>query len=349
MRITPASVETQDEFYDAAGQFWLPLARSEDVPAGARVPSRLLGEDLVVWRNNDGQVSVLDNLCVHRGTKLSDGSVTPTGNLACPYHGWEYATDGACVRIPQLPPGTKVPSKARVTSHPVREQYGLIWTFLSGAEEATADIPVCPDFVTPSWKFHVGTPSEWHCQTTRMLENFLDIAHFGYIHADTFGNPDVHMVVPRSVTASSDMLHVDAKVPYLARDPWGEAEKGQEFAVVDVEYDYHYDVPFSAWIRGITKGDEYVLYIAATPRTVDQTTIFWAFGVPEHLAVSPEEVERRENAVFAPDRFIVEGQRPEWLPLDLSSELHLRFDSIGITMRRLLQHHGFPTVSMLRP
>jgi hypothetical protein len=92
-----------------------------------------------------------------------------------------------------------------------------------------------------------------------------------------------------------------------------------------------------------------VLYIAAAPRTVDETTVFWAFGVPERLAVSAEEIELRENAVFQPDRFIVEGQRPEWLPLDLSAELHLRFDSIGLGVRRALKHHGFPVVSMLRP
>jgi vanillate O-demethylase monooxygenase subunit len=349
MRITPASPETHDEFYDAAGRFWLPVARSVDVPIGGRRASRLLAEDLVVWRDQDGQVAVLDNLCLHRGTKLSDGTVTAGGNLACPYHGWEYATDGVCVRIPQLAPDTKIPSKARVVSHPVREECGLIWTYLSGQEEAAADLPVCPDFAAPGWMFHVGTPSDWHCQTTRMLENFLDVAHFGYIHADTFGNPDVLSVVPRSVEVSPDLLHVDAKVPYLARDPWGEPEEGDEFAVVDVEYDYHYDVPFSAWIRGVTKGDEYVLYIAAAPRTVDETTVFWAFGVPERLAVSAEEIELRENAVFQPDRFIVEGQRPEWLPLDLSAELHLRFDSIGLGVRRALKHHGFPVVSMLRP
>ncbi|WP_310963881.1 aromatic ring-hydroxylating dioxygenase subunit alpha [Nocardioides terrisoli] len=348
MRIQPAPPEVHDEFYDAAGRFWLPVARSVDVPIGGRLASRLLGEDLVVWRDYHGQVTVLDNLCLHRGTMLSDGEVTGSGNLACPYHGWEYGSDGACVRIPQLPPETKIPSKARVGAHPVREQNGLIWTRLASSGEAEADVPPCPNFGEAAWTFHVGTPSDWHCQATRMVENFLDVAHFGYIHADTFGNPDVSSVVPTSVRTSPDMLHIDAKVPYLARDPWGKPPEGQDFAVVDVEYDYHYDVPFTAWIRGVTKGDEYILFVSAAPRTVAETTVFWAFGVPDSLQVSADEIERRENAVFSPDRFIVEGQRPEWLPLDLAAELHMRFDSIGLNLRRSLNHHGFPVVSLLR-
>jgi phenylpropionate dioxygenase-like ring-hydroxylating dioxygenase large terminal subunit len=349
MRIKPAPYETHEEFYDAASKFWLPVARSADIGTGDRISSRLLGEDLVVWRDLAGELSVMDNVCLHRGTMISDGTVTAAGTLACPYHGWEYGLDGACVRIPQLPPGAPIPSRAKLASYPVRERHGLIWTRLSGTEdEADHDVPECPGFDDEGWNFHVGTPSDWQCQATRMLENFLDVAHFGYIHADTFGNPDVLKVEPTDVTVSADLLHIDAKVPYLARDPWGTPEEGQSHATVETVYDYHYDVPFTAWIRGLTKGDEYLLFVSAAPRSVGETTVFWSFGVPGHLGVSSEEIERRESAVFNPDRFIVEGQRPEWLPLDLAADLHMRFDMLGVNLRRALEHHGFPRVPLAR-
>jgi phenylpropionate dioxygenase-like ring-hydroxylating dioxygenase large terminal subunit len=348
MRVESASRETETSFYDAAKPFWLPVARSADVAHGERMAITLLGEDLVVWRDLAGKPSVLDNLCVHRGTMLSEGRVTPAGTLACPYHGWEYRTDGACARIPQLPPGTPVPSKARVAAYPVREAYGLIWTCLAGEEAAKADVPECPDFDDEAWFFHAGVPSEWNCQATRMLENFLDVAHFGYLHADTFGNPEVEIVQPYSVHMNDDMLSMDARVPYLAQDPWGTPGPADAFAKVQVDYEYHYDVPFSAWIRGATAGEEYVLFVSAAPRTVGQTSVFWSFGVPRSLGVSAEDIQKREEHVFDPDRFIVEGQRPEWLPLDLSADLQMRFDALGINLRKALEHHGFPRVLLLR-
>ncbi|MGW4420618.1 Rieske 2Fe-2S domain-containing protein [Streptosporangium sp. NPDC004631] len=348
MRIAPATWQDEVAFYDAARPFWYPIARSADVTSGDLQAVELLGEDLVVWRTPRGRVAVADNLCAHRGTMLSTGKVSENGCITCPYHGWEYDADGACTRIPQRPAQTPVPSNARIQAYPAREHAGLIWTCLAGAEGAKADVPECPFYDDPEWFFHTGTPSEWECQTARMVENFLDVAHFGIVHADTFGNPDVEIVEPYEVTVSADRLRIDAKVPYLARDPWAEPAPGERAATVQTDYAYHCDLPFTAWIGGLTAGEDYMLYISASPRTTTETTVFWTFGTPRSLAATPEEVEARENAVFSPDRFIVEGQRPEWLPLDLTAELQMRFDALGVNFRRALEHHGFPRLVNLR-
>ncbi|MCG7207387.1 aromatic ring-hydroxylating oxygenase subunit alpha [Streptomyces arenae] len=348
MRIAPATWQDEAAFYDAARPFWYPVARSVDVSTGSTKATTLLGEDLVIWRTADGQAAVADNLCAHRGTMLSGGTVTASGNLQCPYHGWEYDTAGICRRIPQRPEGTPIPTKARVASYPVKEQAGLIWTCLAGEDGAVRDVPECPYFEDEDWYFHVGTPSEWECQASRMVENFLDVSHFGIVHPDTFGNPEVEIVEPYDVSTAADMLSIDAKVPYLAQDPWGEPEPGHTMATVQVDYQYKCELPFTAWIQGLTAGEGYMLYISASPVTANRTTVFWAFGTPSSLAVSDDEIERREQAVFEPDRVIVEGQRPEWLPLDLTAELQMRFDALGVAFRKALEHHGFPRIAFLR-
>jgi phenylpropionate dioxygenase-like ring-hydroxylating dioxygenase large terminal subunit len=95
----------------------------------------VLGRHLALYRTADGQPVALADRCVHRGASLSDGKVRG-GCLACPYHGWEYAADGRCMRIPASPPERGIPQRARVNSYPVQERYGFIWVFLGEVPEA---------------------------------------------------------------------------------------------------------------------------------------------------------------------------------------------------------------------
>src|SRR5258707_4053278 len=104
--------------------YWHPLCLSDDVTARPR-PFRLLGEAVVAFRDADG-VAAFKDLCIHRGTALSLGTITD-GRLTCPYHGWEYDRTGACVHIPSLPPGSSIPRKARAIAYRAQERYGLVW------------------------------------------------------------------------------------------------------------------------------------------------------------------------------------------------------------------------------
>src|SRR5438034_3021226 len=90
--------------------YWHPIAPSEDV---TEQPKRfeLLSENICAFRTNEA-VSAFKDLCIHRGTALSLGWVTD-GHITCAYHGWEYDSTGACVKIPSLPAGSSIPAKAR--------------------------------------------------------------------------------------------------------------------------------------------------------------------------------------------------------------------------------------------
>src|SRR5262245_10659156 len=86
---------------------WHPVASLEQLQEKAILNVRLLEEELVIWRAANGEIYVWQDLCLHRGTRLSLGK-TDGSHLICPYHGWSYNTQGRCVRIPahpdQIPP-----------------------------------------------------------------------------------------------------------------------------------------------------------------------------------------------------------------------------------------------------
>ena len=110
---------------------WHPVASVEELKIKNLLGTRLLGEDIVVWRVN-GQPLAWQDLCIHRGTRLSMGRVEDD-NLHCPYHGWVYDEAGQCVKIPAHPDQVP-PVKARVKTYQAREQYGLVWVSLGKPE-----------------------------------------------------------------------------------------------------------------------------------------------------------------------------------------------------------------------
>src|SRR4029077_11713690 len=93
---------------------WHPVALVAQLADGGPIAARVLGEDLVVWRSGEEFFAWRD-LCVHRGTRLSLGSVVNGVRLECPYHGWTYGTDGRCVLMPAHPEQAP-PEKARVAT-----------------------------------------------------------------------------------------------------------------------------------------------------------------------------------------------------------------------------------------
>src|SRR5258708_12544726 len=114
---------------------WHPVARVAELADGGPIAARVLGEDIVVWRSGEEFFAWRD-LCVHRGTRLSLGSVVDGVRLECPYHGWTYATDGRCVLVPAHPEQVP-PAKARVATFPPAAAYHLIWLSLRSAPPRT--------------------------------------------------------------------------------------------------------------------------------------------------------------------------------------------------------------------
>ncbi|MCO7526726.1 Rieske 2Fe-2S domain-containing protein [Pseudomonas asiatica] len=108
---------------------WFPIATPEDLPKRHVFHATLMGQELAIWRDDNGVVNVWENRCPHRGLRLTLGANTGS-ELRCQYHGWTYETGtGGCTFVPAHRDATE-PSKARVNTFPAREKHGLIWTSL---------------------------------------------------------------------------------------------------------------------------------------------------------------------------------------------------------------------------
>lgn len=154
---------------------WSDLVKDEPV----RV--KMLGQQLVLFRDDQGAVHCLSDTCLHRGGSLSHGRVID-GNVACPYHGWQYNGTGECVFIPSEGPDCAIPDKARVDSYPVEERYGMVWVFMGDLpEEERYDIPPFPEYDDPNWKM-VRSDWVWQADAGRVAENGIDIAHASFVH-----------------------------------------------------------------------------------------------------------------------------------------------------------------------
>jgi vanillate O-demethylase monooxygenase subunit len=322
-----------DGFSALAARFWHPVARAVDVAPGQVILATLLDRDLAVWRDHQGVVHVIDDLCSHRGTRLSAGDVTDDGCVRCPYHGWRFDGEGACTQIPQL--GSRpVPRQADVTAFRTSEHAGLIWTCLVGEDEELRPRPTWAMTEAGTHWLHVGATYDWDAQVFRQVENFCDVAHFSVLHVDTFGNPDLAEMDAIHVDVSDDGWHLSFDYPYASFNP---ADGSGPF---DMVFEYRLELPFTVALAGAS-GPGTVMCIAPSPMSADRTRLFWLCAFPLGTDVDADEYEEIERRIWEPDRAIVAGQRPDRLPLDLLEELHLPFDRLAVAYRRGLSTIGF--------
>src|SRR5204863_7649272 len=114
--------------------YWHPAALSEELPpAGAPLPIRLLGENLVLFRDDQGRPGLIGLHCSHRGADLSYGRLED-GGLRCIYHGWLYNREGRCLEQPGEPAGSIFHEKIRHTAYPCIERNGAIFAYLGPGE-----------------------------------------------------------------------------------------------------------------------------------------------------------------------------------------------------------------------
>src|SRR5690348_15739962 len=110
--------------------YWLPAVLSDEVePDGTPLRVRLLGEDLIAFRDTSGAVGLVAHNCPHRGASLFFGR-NEEGGLRCVYHGWKFAADGECLDMPNEPPESGFRQKVRAVSYVTRERNGVVWAYL---------------------------------------------------------------------------------------------------------------------------------------------------------------------------------------------------------------------------
>lgn len=160
--------------------FWYPVVLSRDLIETPR-KLRILGQDLVAFRDSAGSAQVLSNTCSHRGGSLADGKVRGD-HIQCPYHGWQFDGTGRCLKIPSLGASASIPARTRVDAYPVVEKYGIVFAFLGDLPEAERPPMLeVPEFDDPAWRATwINFQVDYHYE--RSIENGMDPAHNEFVH-----------------------------------------------------------------------------------------------------------------------------------------------------------------------
>jgi vanillate O-demethylase monooxygenase subunit len=334
-RAMPRDCTFSESDWRVLSRCWHPVAYSDEVADGP-VRARLLDVDLVVYRTPGGVVVARD-ICLHRGSMLSLGHLDG-GELVCAYHGWRYGPDGACTRIPSQPADRRISPKIRLLTYPAREHHGLVWCCLAGA--AAREIPDWPETGDPAFRqLHLAAQT-WHTSAARQVENFLDVSHFPFVHQQTFGNAAATEIPP--VHAERTQRGLRYGFSYLAANPAG-SPLGQG-PTIRRETTYEVSLPFACKLtiaypeKGA--GARHVVVDVAQPVSARTMRLYLLVARNFDPHVPSEDLLAWEEAIVGQDRPVVESQRPEELPLDLSQELHVQADSMTIAYRRALAGLG---------
>lgn len=164
---------------------WVPVCLTEEVsePDGDPVHARILGEDLVVFRDPEGRVGVMDEYCPHRRVSLVYGRNEDCG-LRCLYHGWKMDVEGTVIEMVSEPAASSMAEKVKHKAYKVQEWGGMVWAFMGPQDQV-------PEFVPPSWAPERDTKVSIAkvlvpCNWAQILEGAIDSAHSSSLHSSDF-------------------------------------------------------------------------------------------------------------------------------------------------------------------
>jgi phenylpropionate dioxygenase-like ring-hydroxylating dioxygenase large terminal subunit len=291
--------------------FWYPAEESASLKAGTPLKIRMLGLDFVLWRDATGRAHCAANTCTHRGGSLADGKVVGDA-IQCPYHGWKFAGDGACLRIPSLGPQGAIPPGSRLDAYPVEERYGLVFVFLGDLpEEERPTIMPCAEFGAPGWRT-LTMRYRWHCNYVRLVENQSDPSHIEYVHAG-FGmaGRNTDYKVPKINVEESSPWSAGAMVVFYSPElPDQDMRKLQAEGRNESGSGYHGAA--STWTRvNFNAQDKMHIYLYSVPRDELDLEIFLVMQRNcMQDAKFDENFLRRMGVAVEEDRIVIEKLDP---------------------------------------
>ncbi|MDM0021378.1 aromatic ring-hydroxylating oxygenase subunit alpha [Variovorax saccharolyticus] len=321
-------------------QLWHPVALAEEV-AAAPMAVRLLGENLVLWRDGAAAVHAWADRCPHRGARLSLGRVVAcdgAATLECPYHGWRFEAGGRCVQVPALPDFVP-PATHRAATHAALEAQGLVWVRLD-AEGGDAPLPAfAAEDDARMRKISCG-PYDVETSAPRLVENFLDMAHFGFVHEGWLGAREMAVIDDYRVEATPGGLRA------TGCKAWQPQSTVNSTAPAQVEYSYEVTAPYAAVLTKVPEAasiglDGYRESIALQicPVDAERCRVWFRFATSD-FERDEATVRAFQDTIFLQDKPVLESQSPKRLPLDLRAELHTVADKASSLYRRHLKMRG---------
>ncbi|MFB7112186.1 Rieske 2Fe-2S domain-containing protein [Streptomyces sp. NPDC056190] len=305
---------------------WYVVAWSEEV---GREPLRrtVLGEDVVLYRKEDGTAVALADRCAHRAYPLSAGRLIGD-NIQCGYHGFEYDCEGVCVKVPGQ---NRIPQRAVVRAYPLAEAHRWIWIWLGDPDRAeSTPVPDTHWMTDPAWD-RVTHTRLFRCSADLLHDNLLDLTHEAFLHQSSIGDEAVY---ENGVTVEVDgsVVSVDRFMPKCHPSPLFETATGIT-PPCDRWHTTEFRIPSIHVIHagvvepGGRREDGYLLEVlnAITPETETTTWYFYAFC--RNFAVGDGSVNDllRENLgkvlTEDDDALALQQERMETRPADLPDVL----------------------------
>jgi len=193
-------------------QYWLPALQSVELPEPDcdQVRVKLLGEELIGFRDTSGRVGLLENSCPHRGASLFFARNEQNG-IRCIYHGWKFDSTGQCIDMPNEPAQSNFKDRVRATAYPCVERGGVVWAYM-GPRETPPPLPDIEGNMQPDSSVYSQIRN---CNWMQALEGDIDTVHFSWLHAGHVKPEDAGSDFMRYLTE-------DRSPTFAALDtPWG--------------------------------------------------------------------------------------------------------------------------------
>ncbi|MCI0765481.1 aromatic ring-hydroxylating dioxygenase subunit alpha [Bacillus sp. TL12] len=291
---------------------WYAICFSKDVTSRP-IKKKIIGRDLVLFRNKDGNIQAIAAYCPHRGADLSLGSIRK-GRVTCAYHGWEFDEGGTCVCIPSQP-SKPIPKFAHTKSYPVIERAGLIWIY-PDCQVSDEELPVLELFEEvedTSFVFSLYK-ANWNAHFTRVVESVLDVVHLSFVHKNTIGkgtNPELEELQIEGDLEAFSLKNGEAYLCYKFPQQW-----------------------LLKPLEGVNK--KFINFVTFTPIDEEETMIFGLAGrnFAKKMPFLHTIFSRYSLKVLQEDQVVVESQHPRPIPEALKMEAHVYADAAQIKFRQ---------------
>jgi len=311
--------------------YWYAVALSDDVDSNP-ISVKLLNEDFVIWRDPNGGLIAAEERCPHRQAPLSHGHLE-NGCLVCPYHGWTFSESGKCINIPSSADGVPIPARAHLSTVEAIEKYGLIWLCLGKPLNPLFELKEESD---PSFRRINTEVQKWEVAATRMVDNFLDITHFPYVHVGTFGAGQ-DTKVPNITLEHLDGDFFGYCYEILAANPEeAKSTSGSNEESVERSMTSGFNLPLTVRSTITYKsGLEHIILLLSTP--IDDTSSYFTFVIwrNDDFTVPPEEVISFDRAIGEEDRVMLEKLNGV-MPLGKTALVNVQSDKASVEWRRQL-------------
>lgn len=305
------------------------------------LPAQLLGTELAIWRDAAGRLHAFDDRCPHRGASLSMGRVAGD-HVECAYHGWRFAAGGQCTHVPAVPDWVP-PAGHRARAFQVREAYGLVWVALAPPDGADAPLPAfAAEHDAQLRKVNCG-PYDVATSAPRIVENFLDMAHFGFVHEGWLGERGHTALEPYRVAPTAH--------GFIATEcrAWQPQSSVQAKTGAMVEYTYEVNAPYTAILTKVpdaatvkVEGFRESIAMFVCPLTPESSRVWIRLAMLDWDSTDAH-LQGFQHTIFSQDQPVLESQRPKRLPIGPDApvtELHCAADRASTAYRRYLREAG---------